>query len=149
MPSKETNITAKKEEGITTAKAREQLRRHDDYEALTDAAPKCHAPMPRLKTKDPTIPRWNAYTPPNIRADAERRPVRREQRALSARGATWGVCGRPWIDRAAPEGVGALEGEKRLGDVCLGEDYGTCCAKRRDDLYGQVGKKCVWQGKVG
>lgn len=53
------------------------------------------------------------------------------------------MCGRPWIGRAAPEGVSALEGEKRLGDVCLGEDYGTCCAERRDDLYGQAGKRCV------
>ena len=113
------------------------------HDALTDAATIPHAPLSGLKTKDPTIPRRNAYAPPNIRADAERRPVRREQGALAARGAACGVCDRPWIARAAPEGVDALEGEKRLGDVRLGEDYGAFCTERRDDLYGWTGKRCV------
>ena len=109
------------------------------HDILTDGAPIPHAPLSGLKTKDPTVPCRNAYTPPNIRADAERRAVRREQRTLATRGAACGVCGRPWIARAAPEGVGALEGEERLGDVRLGEDYGACCAERRDGLYGWAG----------
>jgi hypothetical protein len=117
------------------------------HDALTDGAPIPHAPLSGLKTKDPTIPRRNAYAPSNIRADAERRAVRREQGALAARGAACSVCGRPWIARAAPDRVDALEGEKRLGDVRLGEDYGACCAERRDDLYGQAGERCVWMGK--
>jgi hypothetical protein len=45
------------------------------------------------------------------------------------------VCGRPGIGRAAPEGIDALKGEERLGDVRLGEDDGACCAERRDDLW--------------
>lgn len=44
------------------------------------------------------------------------------------------MCSRPWIGRAAPERVDALKGEERLGDVRLGEDYGACCAERRDNL---------------
>ena len=109
------------------------------HDTLTDGATIPHAPLSGLETKDPTIPSWNAYTPPNIRTEAERRAVRREQRTFATRGAACGVCGRPWIARAAPEGVGALEGEERLGDVRLGEDYGACCAERRDGLYGWAG----------
>jgi hypothetical protein len=42
--------------------------------------------------------------------------------------------GQPWVARAAPEWVHALEGEHRLCHVRLPDDDGTCCAQRRNDL---------------
>jgi hypothetical protein len=104
------------------------------HDALTNGPRIWHARLSRLKPKDPTIPGRNAYTPAHIRAEAKRRPIHREKRALTARRATGAVCSRPRIARAAPERVGALKGEKRLRDVRLGEYYGACCAELRDDL---------------
>jgi hypothetical protein len=43
--------------------------------------------MTRLKPIDPTVTGRDAYTPADVRADAERRAVRRKEGALTAGGA--------------------------------------------------------------
>lgn len=90
--------------------------------------------MTRLEPIDPAVPRRDAYAPTDVRADAERGTVRGQQRALAARGAARGVCGRPWVERAAPERVGALERKERLRDVRLGNHDGAGCAQGGDEL---------------
>src|SRR5712671_191313 len=46
------------------------------------------ARIARLEPIDPTVPGRDAYTPANVRADPERRAVRREEGAFAAGGAT-------------------------------------------------------------
>ena len=90
--------------------------------------------MTRLEPINPAIPRRDADAPADVRADAEHGTVRGQQRRLAARGATRGVCRRPWVERAAPERVGALERQQRLRDVRLGNHNGTGFAQGGDEL---------------
>lgn len=92
------------------------------------------APVARLEPIYPTVSRWDADAPTDIRANAECSTVSGKQRALATRGTTCCVCNRPRAERTAPEWIAALKRQEGLWYVCLGEYYGACGAQRCDDL---------------